>query len=94
VTTRRPNPNCPKCGGRGEYFFRWPGRGTGSRSTSDLILCNCDMEDSRPARRRPARRSATKSVAEQLAILHDLHKAGALTAAEFLRAKTRLLDES
>ena len=94
VTTRRPNPNCPKCGGRGYYDFKWPGRGTGSRSNTGPIMCNCDIEDSRPSRRRPARRSSTKSVAEQLAILHDLHKAGALTAAEFLRAKTRLLDES
>jgi len=92
VTTRRPNPNCPKCHGSGWYEHKFGGvRGLGSASGR---LCSCDIEDSRPARRRPARRSATKSVAEQLAILHDLHKAGALTAAEFLRAKTRLLDES
>jgi hypothetical protein len=32
-----------------------------------------------------------QSLAQQLATLHQLHQAGALTAAEFARAKTRLI---
>lgn len=32
-----------------------------------------------------------QSLAQQLATLHELHQAGALTAAEFARAKTRLI---
>jgi len=35
----------------------------------------------------------SQSLAQQLTALHDLHKAGALTAAEFARAKRRLLGE-
>lgn len=33
-----------------------------------------------------------QSLAQQLATLHELHQAGALTAAEFARAKSRLID--
>jgi len=40
--TYKPNPRCPKCKGKGEYYFRLPD----DFGSPNLVKCDCVKEKS------------------------------------------------